>query len=283
MKTIKYSLIFLTLIGIAFSQNSIITIGGTGTSATSAHITITTDGFKCPDEYVVEYGASLTTWDPSAICDASTSGDGDIALPVELAEFTVEQVGSAVLLKWLTESEIENLGFMIDRKTDGTAWNEIVSYKTDEYLLGQGTASIPAEYEYLDEFVMPNTTYKYRLADVNYNGIITYHATREITIEAIPEVPKIDKFTVLPAYPNPFNPSVTIRYGLDKDSRVEIQIYDITGQHISTLQNIAQLQGWHSVIWNGTNQQGKQVPAGLYLSRIISNEEVKTIKLMLLK
>ncbi|MCJ7802382.1 MAG: T9SS type A sorting domain-containing protein, partial [Candidatus Marinimicrobia bacterium] len=90
-------------------------------------------------------------------------------------------------------------------------------------------------------------------------------------------------FTVLPAYTNPFNPSVTIKYGLDKDTRVFIQIYDITGQLISTLQNIEQIQGWHSVTWNGTNQQGKQVPAGLYLSRIVAGSEVKTTKLMLLK
>ncbi len=283
MKNIKYLLIFLTLLGMALSQNSIITIGGTGTAGTSAHITVTTNGYKCPSEYVVEGGASLTTWDPSAICGASTSGDGDIALPVELASFTVEQVGSAVLLKWLTESEIENLGFMIDRKTDGTAWNEIVSYKTDESLLGQCTTSSPTEYAYLDEFVLPNMTYEYRLADVDHNGIITYHATRAITIAAIPEAPKIDKFTVLPAYPNPFNPTTTFRYGLAKDSRVSIQIYDICGKVITALVNDSQLQGWHTVEWDGTNQQGKQVPAGLYLSRIISNDEVKAIKLMLLK
>ncbi len=90
-------------------------------------------------------------------------------------------------------------------------------------------------------------------------------------------------FTVLPAYPNPFNPSTTISYGLGSDSYVSIQIYDITGQLITTLLNGDQHQGWHSVIWNGTNNHDAQVPAGIYLSRIASDNEVKTTKLMLLK
>ena len=91
------------------------------------------------------------------------------------------------------------------------------------------------------------------------------------------------EFTVLPAYPNPFNPSTTITYGIETDYKVTIDIYDITGQLIATLQNENQMQGWHSVIWNGTNQYGEQAPAGIYLSKITSGNEVKTSKLMLLK
>ncbi len=88
---------------------------------------------------------------------------------------------------------------------------------------------------------------------------------------------------LLPAYPNPFNPSTTIRYSLDTDSYVTVEIYNIIGKLISTLQSKNQTQGWHSVIWNGTNQQGTQVPAGLYLSKITSGNAIKTSKLMLLK
>ncbi len=90
-------------------------------------------------------------------------------------------------------------------------------------------------------------------------------------------------FIVLPAYPNPFNPSTTIRYGLDTESLVTVEIYDIAGKLISTLQNENQTQGWYSVIWNGTKQNNEQVPAGLYLSKITSGNEVRTTKLMLLK
>lgn len=98
----------------------------------------------------------------------------------------------------------------------------------------------------------------------------------------------VEKFRVLPVYPNPFNPSTTITYGIPSvetygDASVHISIYDITGKFIITLLNSEQTPGWHTVIWNGTNQQGELVPNGLYLSVIISGYEVKTTKLMLLR
>jgi uncharacterized repeat protein (TIGR01451 family) len=91
------------------------------------------------------------------------------------------------------------------------------------------------------------------------------------------------EFTVLPAYPNPFNPSTTIRYGLDTDSHVTVEIYDISGKLISTLVNTEQSLGWYSIVWNGTNNQSTQVPACIYICKITSGNEVKTTKLMLLK
>lgn len=132
------------------------------------------------------------------------------------------------------------------------------------------------------------TSYSFEPSQYTYSNVSGYYydqdfaeAVTSLGIEDINSLPT--SFTVLPAYPNPFNPSTTIRYGLDNDSDISIQIYDITGQLISTLQDNYQTQGWHSAIWNGTNQHGEQVPAGLYLSRITSDNEVKTTKLMLLK
>ena len=84
-------------------------------------------------------------------------------------------------------------------------------------------------------------------------------------------------------YPNPFNLSTTIQYGLDNDSHIRLDIYDIKGKLISTLQDKNQTQGWHSVTWNGTNQSGEVAPSGPYISRVTSDNQVKTTKLMLLK
>jgi hypothetical protein len=103
-----------------------------------------------------------------------------------------------------------------------------------------------------------------------------------LTLEII-NISKTDKFTIIPAYPNPFNPSTTISYSIIEDGRVTIQIYDIIGKLVLTLQDIYQSKGWHSVMWNGTNRRGEQVPAGVYISTIISGSEIKTSKLMLLK
>ena len=204
-------------------------------------------------------------------------------VPVELTYFTGTATMAGVQLDWRTESEIENLGFVLERKTENSGWTELTNYKDNDDLLGQGTTSDAFDYSYTDNLVETGSTYEYRLGDIDYNGVVTYHSTRPVTVEQAPLSADLKKFEVLPAYPNPFNPSTTIRYGLDSNSNVNITIYDITGKLINTLVNQEQTQGWHSITWNGTNQHGEQVPAGIYLSRIGTENEVKTTKLMFLK
>jgi len=208
--------------------------------------------------------------------------NSDLPLPVELTSFEVNATFQGVLCEWLTESEIENLGFILERKS-GENWETVASYKTTSDLMGQGTTSAPTSYEYLDALVDANKTYTYRLADVDYEGVVTYHSVRTVKVDQAPLTSKIEEFSVMPAYPNPFNPTTTLAYGMDKDSRVEIAIYDVSGRLITTLLNTYQKQGWHSVVWNGTDYNNNQVPAGIYLSKITSNNTTKTIKLMLLK
>lgn len=218
---------------------------------------------------------------------SSPTQGGDNALPVELSSFTAESVSGGVLLKWTTESEIENLGFLLERKTAGTSWQEIVSYKNDDALMGHGTGSFATDYEYTDKLVQQGNTYEYRLADVDENGVVTYHATREVFVESNPLATIADNFTVM-AYPNPFNPSTTIRYSIPvvetlHATSLHIAIYDITGKLVTTLANKEQPSGWYEIQWNGTNQNGKEVPGGVYLSRVTVGNAVKTNKLILLR
>lgn len=62
------------------------------------------------------WGTSTITWTGSAGDFGSPGTQGESPLPVELSSFTAESVSDGVLLKWTTESEIENLGFMIERR-----------------------------------------------------------------------------------------------------------------------------------------------------------------------
>ncbi|MBU0529246.1 T9SS type A sorting domain-containing protein, partial [bacterium] len=75
----------------------------------------------------------------------------------------------------------------------------------------------------------------------------------------------------------------TIKYSISSDALAHIAIYDITGKFITTLVNQVQPAGWHEIQWNGTYQNGKDVPGGIYLSRVTVGNEVKTNKLILLK
>lgn len=211
-------------------------------------------------------------------------GVGEFQVPVILGSYTAEVTNTGVKLNWTTESEVENLGFIIERKIEGEDWTEIVSYKTDGTLSGQGTTSSYMDYEYVDRLVEFGNTYKYRLVDVDYNGIVNYNAVRTVTIDK-PQlrneggIPLI----LLNPYPNPFNPITTLYYSISENRDIVVEIYDITGQLVKTLVDKEQSAGWHNVQWNGTNRSGKLVPAGLYIGKVSTGNDIKTTKLMLLK
>ncbi len=79
-----------------------------------------------------------------------------------------------------------------------------------------------------------------------------------------------EKIELLGNYPNPFNPSTTIKFGLPEDSNVKISIYSITGQKITTLLDSYYPKGYHSITWNGVNSSGNSVSNGIYIYEMVS-------------
>jgi hypothetical protein len=69
-------------------------------------------------------------------------------------------------------------------------------------------------------------------------------------------------------YPNPFNPETTILYSLERDGRVEIAVYDLSGRHVRTLVDEKQGRGGHRVIWNGKDANHNSVGSGIYVCRL---------------
>jgi hypothetical protein len=70
-------------------------------------------------------------------------------------------------------------------------------------------------------------------------------------------------------YPNPFNPSTVIGFALPAAGKVVVNIYSETGQLVRTLVDGQMPAGRHAVRWNGRNQLGHAVAAGMYLYRIV--------------
>ena len=130
--------------------------------------------------------------------------------------------------------------------------------------------------------VKAGNKYEYRLSDIDYDGVVTYHATRTVSVKSNPLPAIANNFSVL-AYPNPFNPSTTIRYSVINNALTNIAIYDINGKLVNTLLNLEQPAGWHEIQWNGLNASGIKVPAGAYIYRVTIGNEVKTDKLILLQ
>jgi Peptidase family C25/Propeptide_C25/FlgD Ig-like domain/Viral BACON domain/Peptidase family C25, C terminal ig-like domain len=84
-------------------------------------------------------------------------------------------------------------------------------------------------------------------------------------------------------HPNPFNPTTNIKYGLNVDSHVAINIYNIKGQKVRTLINEKQQAGYHNLTWNGYDDSNRKTTSGIYFYEMKTEETNYTsIKKMLL-
>jgi aminopeptidase N len=84
-------------------------------------------------------------------------------------------------------------------------------------------------------------------------------------------------------FPNPFNPSTTIQFGLESPGYVLLQVFDPRGVLIATLADGTMDEGRHEVRWNGTNDPGRPVSSGVYFYRLRAGGSVITKKMLLLR
>ena len=123
--------------------------------------------------------------------------------------------------------------------------------------------------------------------EVNISGggihCITNDQPQQTAVSIEDKTPIPMEVTLHPAYPNPFNPSTTLRYDLPEKTTVNIIIYDMLGRQVKTVVNTTQEAGFKSVIWDATNSQGKSVSAGVYFYQIQVGGFVQTRKMVLLK
>ena len=84
-------------------------------------------------------------------------------------------------------------------------------------------------------------------------------------------------------YPNPFNPSTTIRYVLSEKNifrTVSLKIYNVLGQEITTLVNSIQSPGEYFINWDGSDCRGNKVPSGIYFCQLRIGEYIVNTKRM---
>jgi endoglucanase Acf2/PKD repeat protein len=113
----------------------------------------------------------------------------------------------------------------------------------------------------------------------NLNWIeITDASTSTDPLQQIPS-----EFVLNQNFPNPFNPSTTIRYGLPEDSRLTLIIYDLRGNVVQTLESGSKASGWYDVVWNGENVDGKTVSTGIYFARLVAGNNSQVVKMVYLK
>jgi hypothetical protein len=105
------------------------------------------------------------------------------------------------------------------------------------------------------------------------------NASTDISLST--EVPQ--EFYVSNNYPNPFNPSTTIEYGLTTTEKVSIAVYDLNGAIVARLAEGIQSPGTYSVTWNGKSLSGQNVSSGAYLIAISAGSRTVVKKALLMK
>ena len=93
----------------------------------------------------------------------------------------------------------------------------------------------------------------------------------------------ISDFSLKQNYPNPFNPETNIEFSLNKNSDIQLIIYDIKGRLVKTLINENREKGVHKIKWDGTDHAGEKAPSGLYLYTITGKGFDESNKMIMLK
>jgi hypothetical protein len=86
------------------------------------------------------------------------------------------------------------------------------------------------------------------------------------------------------AYPNPFNPETTIRYGVREQTHVSLRIYNVAGQLVKTLvDEVKEPALEYKVKWNGETDSGQPAATGVYMYKLVTKGFTQTKKMVYLK
>ncbi len=139
--------------------------------------------------------------------------------------------------------------------------------------------------------LMPDTLTKwvwYDLSFVNKDlgwfagayGKILHYDNTPVSVDE--ETPITNKFILQPNYPNPFNPSTTIRCLVGEAAHAELTIFNVLGQSVKTLFSGRLTAGEHHWIWYGTNEHNHYVGSGIYVYQLKINHRVVNSRKMIL-
>ncbi len=214
--------------------------------------------------------------------------EGQETLPVELTGFNatytnVAEGASFVSIEWTTGSESNILGYYVLR-------NESEDLET-AYRVNSGvetaTNSVTgSSYSYIDDEIDTNTTYYYWLESVELSNTNEFFGPVMVKVEDHHDVEDIviPQFTSLRSvYPNPFNPSTSVRFYVKEAQNVKINVYNVKGQLISELANDNYGQGFHDLVWNGKDNSGADCASGMYFFKMEAAEKTQIKKALLVK
>ena len=202
---------------------------------------------------------------------------------VQLVDFSAEVFSGQIVIGWTTANEIDNAGFNLYRALSLDAARALIN---NGLIPSIGKPFERTDYSFADAEVTSGVTYYYWLESVSLNG----KAQIAGPIRAVggsaerPDKPVIPtSYRLFQNYPNPFNPLTNIRFDLPAESRVTLEIFDVSGQKVFTLLNEVLPPGSKTVSWDGKNSKGVDVSGGIYFCKFQAGSYRDMKKIVLLR
>ena len=189
-------------------------------------------------------------------------------IPVELTRFDYVLEGRDAVLSWATASETNNSGFEVQHKMQGDA-----SWETLSFVPGHGTTEQAHTYSYRAAGLRTGI-HVFRLRQVDFDGQSEFSREVEVAVD----VP--GAFVLEAAYPNPFNPTTTLRFKVAQRQQVRIELVDALGRVVRDLYNgMPEANRYETVRVDGSN-----LASGTYTVRLVGeNALVGTTRIVLVK
>lgn len=199
-----------------------------------------------------------------------------LTVPIQLASFTGRVAAQGrVVLEWTTISEINNFGFIVQRKTDG---DDAFVDLPGSFVPGHGTTNQPRYYSYVDE-TATGGSWQYRLKQLDLDGTVHLLDPIHVSVPTMVAEHRIPTtFFLSQNYPNPFNPTTIIRFGIPQDARVIVEVFDALGQPVLRPVDGLHQAGIHEVVLDASN-----LAAGMYVYRLRAGEYQDSKRLLLVK
>ena len=137
----------------------------------------------------------------------------------------------------MTETEVNNYGFEIERKS-GSRLSEVGNFEKIGFVQGNGNSNSPKYYSFEDNNLTAGK-YSYRLKQIDTDGQFEYSKVIEMNHGA----PM--KYELSQNYPNPFNPVTTIQFSMPQAGEVKLTVYKILGEQVAVLVNENKEAGGH--------------------------------------
>lgn len=195
--------------------------------------------------------------------------DNSSPLPVELVSFNASYLKGSVKLNWSTASEVENHGFEVEKRLadENSEWASL------GFVEGNGNSNSQKEYSFVDNTSNSKGKYIYRLKQIDLDGTFAYSEEIEVDVNGMPT-----DYELSQNFPNPFNPSTSIRFSLPEASKVSLVVYNLLGEVVRVIEDGMLEAGYYTRNFDATG-----LTSGTYIYRLQTDNYEMTKKMMLIK